>query len=185
MNKTIKLLLICNGIFVFAAGLLIPVFALFVLKIGGGAELAGILVGIQYLTSTLVSLYVVRLKDNISLSRTLLQINFIIRSLAWLIIAFFPTIPVMICAQASLGVAEAIGSPAFNSLVSENLDYKQHIKEWGMWEIIVTPSTGIASILGGFVVAHYGFGTLFITMSTLSFVSFIVYHFYILSSLNK
>ena len=171
VNQKLKVILAGNSIFVFAGSLLVPLYVVLVSRQGGTIELAGILFGIPFLSSFVTELFIVRLKDKKSLDVMLLQANFLIRGAVWLVLAFTQTIPVLFLAQIVIGMTEAIGSPAFNSLVSENLDQKNHIREWGMWELVKNPLIALASAMGGFIVTIWGFRVLFIFMSTLAFLS--------------
>lgn len=174
MNRDLRILFLANAIFTFAGMLLVPVFALFVVKSGGGAELAGVLFGISFLVSALVDLILIRLKDKRFLGLRLLQINYLVRGLAWLLLAFISSVPTIILAQIIIGVTNAIGGIAFNCLVSEHLDGKKHIQEWGYWDLIVNPVVAVASALSGFLAVRFGFSSLFFIMSLLAFGSFLI-----------
>lgn len=175
MNTKLKFLLLSNAFLVFAGNLLLPVYAIFVLKLGGSVELAGILVGIQFISSFLVSLWVISLKDKSNLDGRMLKVNFLMRSFAWFCVGLWPTISVLLISQIIFGISDGLGAPAFNALVSENLDKKSHIREWGVWELIKNPVIAMASISGGFVATWFGFSFLFFFMAILAFLAFLVY----------
>lgn len=176
MNKRLKFILLSNTIFVFAGSLFAPLYAIFVLQLNGDVELAGILIAVQFFVSFLVGLVIVKLKDKACQSESLLKANFLLRGIAWTMLALFPSIGIVFVCQIIHGIAEAIGSPSFNSLVSENLDNKKHIKDWGFWELIKNPAISAASLMGGFIVTFLGFNILFGLMAILAFTSFFVYH---------
>lgn len=165
MNAKLRLLFISNGIQVFGATLLVPVFALFIADIGGGPELAGILFGISFVTTAFVNLFVMRIEDRRLLDATLYKIGMAIKICAWVMLALVQSIPVLIAAQVILGVAASIGSPAFGALVSENLDKKRHISDWARWDFSMNLATGLASAVSGFIVVHLGFPVLFAVMA--------------------
>jgi len=178
MNPKLKVVLISNSIFVFAGSLLVPLYVLLVSKQGGNIGLAGVLFGLPFLSSFLTGTFVIFLKDNKLLNRELLQLNFLIRGFTWLILVFIQVIPVLVLTQLLIGISEAIGSPAFNSLVSENLDDKRHIREWGIWELIKNPLVFLASAISGFIVIIWGFKMLFLVMSLLAFLSLLYFRAY-------
>lgn len=171
MNRSLKFLLISNAVFVFAGSLFVPLYAIFVVELGGGIELAGSLVALEFTVAWLASLAIVRLRDRQGLSIMLLKVSFFMRSLVWLILGFWPSIYTLIVVQIIHGMTQAIGSPAFNSLVSEHLDNKQHIREWGTWELIKSPITATASIFGGFIASQFGFELLFVIMGLIGLFS--------------
>lgn len=171
MNNTLKILYLSNTVFVFAASLLTPVYALFITKIGGGAELAGILFGIEFISVSLVSLVIIRLKDRTSLDHKLLHIGFLMRGFCWLLLAFIQTIPILLVVQVLTGIAEAVATPAFQTLVSEHLDREKRLTDYSKMELIKNPVIAIASILSGFIIARFGFNTLFGLMAIFAFTS--------------
>lgn len=171
MNSQLKLLFVANALITLGGTMILPIYALFIKQAGGGVEMAGILFGATFVSASVAEIAVIRFKDRPGLSLKLLKLNFIIRGLCWLVLAFFSTIPVIFLAQVIIGASSAFGSPAFNSLVSEHLDGQKHIREWGMWELVYNPSVAIGSILGGFFVVSFGFGSLFIIMAALAFIS--------------
>ena len=131
----------------------------------------------QFITSFLVGMFIVRLKDKPKLCQKLLKANYLLRSIAWLLIGLFPTILTLVFSQILIGISDAVGTPTFNSLFSENLDHKKHIKEWTSWELVKNPVIAAASVIGGFVVAQFGFSALFLLMSGLALVSLFVYQY--------
>ena len=175
MNQKIKIVLLSNSIFVFAGSLLVPLYALFVEEIGGGAILAGALYALHFGSNSLVSLFIFKVKDRPYLNEKLLAVNFLIRSICWVLLGIYPSIFVFVLIQLIIGACEAFGSPAFNSLISENLDPKRHISEWGAWELIKSPAITLASLLSGIIVATLGFEILFFLMAGFSFISFLIF----------
>ena len=174
MNKKLKVLLISNTVFVFAGSMLVPIYALFVIKLGGSATLAGLLYGSHFVANSVTNLLVIRIRDKRELFYKILNFNYLIRGLCWLVLSFNQTLFTLFLIQLIIGTMEAFGTPAFNSLISENLDDRRHIKEWGTWELFSKPAIAVASILGGLIVNLYGFGQLFLIMSIFSFLSLIV-----------
>ncbi|HEU5187001.1 MAG TPA: MFS transporter [Candidatus Saccharimonadales bacterium] len=165
MNYKLRLLIASNGVQVFAATLLIPIFALFIKDIGGGPELAGILFGVGFMSTAIANVCMIRIRDRLLLDVTLYKLGLVIKIAGWTLLAFHQTIPMLVVAQVILGISSAIGSPSFNSLISENLDKKRHISEWSKWELTQNIATALASAISGFVVVGFGFGWLFSLMA--------------------
>ena len=63
--------------------------------------------------------------------------------------------------QALIGIAEAIYSPAFDTLYSRHLTPKKAGREWGAWESMNYFSIAIGSAIGGLIASQLGFGFLF------------------------
>lgn len=177
MNKPLIFLVASNSINVLADYLFIPLYALFISKIGGGPQIAGILFGVRFISSVLFGFIVAKINDKKRLDDLLLETNFFLKGSCWLILAFYQTIPMMIIIQIILGISGSFGGPAFNSLISEHLDNKKHIRDWGIWELVQNGSVAIASILSGFLLTAYGFKFLFIAMAILEFTSLAVLYY--------
>lgn len=171
MNSYLKKIFIINSIFIFADSLFVPLYALFVLKIGGGAELAGILFGLKFAVTAIVEFFVIKLRDKYQLDEFLLKINFFIRGSAWLMLFFAPLLPILVLAQVIIGISEALGTPAVNALISEHLDDKKHLREWGISQLTSYIPQAIAGAASGFIIALWGFQGLFLMMSILAFIA--------------
>lgn len=171
MNSYLKKIFIINSVFIFADSLFVPLYALFVIRIGGGVELAGILFGLKFAVTAIVEFFVIKLRDKHKLDEFLLKINFLIRGSAWLMLFFMPEIPILVLTQVIIGISEAVGSPAVNALISENLDDKKHLREWGISQLTSYIPQAIAGTLSGFIIAFWGFQALFLIMSILAFIA--------------
>lgn len=174
MNKFLKFLFLGQSINLLADHLLIPIFALFVLSVGGSAQLAGILWGIQFAISAVIGFFVLKLRDRRNLDYTLLKANYLIKAIAWILLVFNQSIPTMIIAQVLIGFAAAIGGPSFNAVTAEHLDRNQHIKDWGSLQLISNSVIAIASVISGIIMVNYGFVIIFMLMSLLEFISLII-----------
>ena len=175
MNRKIRYLLISNAVFVLAGSILLPVYALFVKSFNGGVEIAGILFGLGFLSSSITSLIVTKLHDGLRFENRMMKLCFFLRGVIWIFIAIFPNIQVLFVAQILIGITDGFGSPVFNELFSRYLDNKKHIKEWGMWQFVVGLSVAAGSFASGFIVTNVGFSVLFLIMAVLAFVSLAIY----------
>ncbi len=68
--------------------------------------------------------------------------------------------------QALIGLAVGFLNPAWDTLFTENKD-ESSSKKWSFWNGGINFITGVSALAGGFVVAKYGFNTLFITMGVI------------------
>ena len=171
MNVKLKLILASNAIQVFAATLVVPVFAVLTRHVGGGAELAGVLFGISFFVTSLGNVVLMRVKDGRSRDTLLYKLGLVVKILAWLLLAYNQSIASMVIAQIILGIATAAGAPAFSALVSSHLDKRKHISDWAEWNFMSNIATALSSVLSGFIVVRYGFTTLFIVMAMVTFAA--------------
>lgn len=172
MNYTLKLILLSNAVQVFAATLLIPVFALFIKEIGGGPELSGVLFAISFIVTAVGNIAMIRVKDAKLRGVWLYKLGLLIKLAAWLLLAVHQSITILILSQVILGIATSVGSPSFSSLVSEHLDKRKHISDWARWELMQNIVTAVSSVASGFIIVIYGFGSLFALMAGITALSF-------------
>lgn len=172
-NLYLKTLYIYNGIFVFASGLLGPLYAIFVNKFEKDVFSIS-LSWAAFLIATTICLYFVSMfKDKPENKKAFLILGFLIRAIVWILFIFIGNIWQLIILQIILGIGEAIGTPAFESLFAEHLDEGGHLKDYSRWKLIVNLATGVATVVGGLMVKYFGFEILFLIMSLLAIVSLI------------
>lgn len=171
-NSALKILFIYNGIFVFAAGLLGPLYALFVGTIDKNI-LSVSLSWSAFLISTTISMLLLRkFGDELKEKEYLLLAGFLFRALAWFAFPFISTISALILLQILLGIGEALGSPAFDAIFAEHLDDGFHIREYTDWKLIANIASAVAIIIGGIIIKYCGFSALFFSMGSLALISF-------------
>ena len=168
LNKNLRLLIFVNTIIVFTVGLFAPFYAVFVQKIGGGVALAGVSWALFSVVSGIFILMLSKWELRVKKRHVLLALGYIIRAIVFLSYAFMDNIPQLLVTQILWGIAGAVGTPAFDSLYTSNTSKEASIVEWGDWEGISAIATGIAALIGGFLIQMIGFRILFILMSTIS-----------------
>ncbi|MDQ3239260.1 MAG: MFS transporter [bacterium] len=171
MNKFLKFLLVCQSLNLLADNLLTPIFAIFVLNLGGNPQLIGVLWGLQHASSAIVGFFILRLHDKRNLNFKLLIRGNLFKGLAWTFLAFNQTIPALIIVQIIIGASHAIGGPSFYSMISEHMDKNKHIKDWGTIQLISNLVIAVSSIISGIMIASYGFTAILIIMALLQYSS--------------
>lgn len=73
--------------------------------------------------------------------------------------------------QAGLGIAGAFATPTWETLYARHGDPKIDALEWGLADGEASILTGVAIVIGGFVVAYFSFNLLFIVMGCLQVLS--------------
>jgi MFS family permease len=172
-NKSLKLLYLTNGIFVLAASLLGPLYAVYVQKLGNDVLTVSSSWGIFLLSATLFVLLLSKFGDKIRKDYLFLS-AFLLRTFVFLAFIFVSNIPELFILQIVNGLGEAMGTPSFNAIFAEHLDRGHHVKDYSNWQIINNILTALATMLGGVIVYEYGFSHLFIVMAVLSLVSCII-----------
>lgn len=173
VNKTIRLLLIGANIWYFGEGMLGPLFALFSQRIGSG------ILDISWAWATYLIigglLYIIIGNYTDTKNKALFMVfgyalnalctfSYLLVSLPWHL--FF--------VQAGLGIAAAFATPTWNALYAKSGDINQDGLEWGLAGGSAQIITGIALIIGGYIVNFTSFTTLFILMGTIQTIATIV-----------
>lgn len=168
MNKSLKLLLIINSIFVLAANMLGPLYAVYVQKLGGSIVVVSETWSVMLLTTTLVNFVLIRYGDRIKEHEYFLIAGFVFRAIAWVGFVYAGNILSIIFLQIIVGVGEAVGSTGFDAIFAEHLDKKCHIRDYAIWKTISNVIAAFATLIGGFVVTLYGFNPLFWFMGAIA-----------------
>jgi DHA1 family multidrug resistance protein-like MFS transporter len=172
-NTALLALLLSNSLVLISLGMLVPIYALFVQQVGGGALSAGFTAGALAFTSALSALISGRLIDKFSRSKTryFLIVGWAmigVSSLAYLLV---DNVGMLFAVQIFAGFVNTVSSPAFDTLYSRHLDRSSTGQEYGVWNASYFITAGIGSVLGGAIVSLYGFNGVFIMMSALAFLA--------------
>jgi len=172
-NKSLKVLFIYNGIFVFAGSFFGPLYAVYVGILDKSILSISITWSVFLIASLIFTLILSKIGDGVKEKEYLLMAGFFVRAIAWFLFIFVTDISGLIFLQIILGLGEALGSPAFDAIFAEHLDCDKHIEEYANWKLVLNGATGIGTIIGGLIATKFGFSWLFATMSLLAVVSFI------------
>ncbi len=172
-HEKFLLIFLGNVIFIAAANLLTPLFALFVAEVSpvNSASMAGLLWG-TFVIATVTFLSILSYCNwfNQRNDVDLLIAGMLLRIAGWSIYIAKPSLESMFCAQLFLGAGEAAGTPAFNALMTE-VSIKSKVaprKLFGMWQVAASLSMALAAVVGGYVVKCGGFRALFLCMIVLA-----------------
>ncbi len=170
-NKALKILLATNALILVSAAMLGPIYAIFVAEIGGtllDASLAG---SILALTAGVVTLLSGRISDKIKHSEFIMIAGYLLIGTGFFLYRFVDSILFLLVIQVIIGIGEAIYSPAFDKLYSLHLEKGNGGTEWGAWESMNYFSIAVGALIGGFIVSHFGFYSIFLVMGSLSYFS--------------
>lgn len=173
LNKALRTLFIYNGVFVFAGGLLGPLYALYVLNITENVIVITFSWALFLFASTLGMYIISKFGDSFKEKEYLLILGYVLRACAWIAYIFVDSVAFLLLLQILLGVGEALGTPSFNALVAEHLPVGRQIQAYSEMMILFNLSVAMATVVGGIIVAQFGFAYLFGTMAALSLVSIV------------
>lgn len=174
MNKSLKLLLSINSVFVLVANLLGPLYAVYIEGLGGSIAMVSGTWSVMLLTTTLVNFALIRFGDRIREHEYFLIAGFIFRAIAWIGFAFAGSLLAIIILQIIVGLGEAVGSTGFDAIMAEHLDKSSHIRDYAVWKTISNVLASIATLVGGFVVTWYGFNPMFYFMGLVALLCAVI-----------
>jgi MFS family permease len=175
LNPVIRFLIISDVVLMGAAGLLGPIFALFITDFiqGGNETVAGLAAGIYLFTKSIAQIPIAHLIDRIRGEKDDFWLMFSFS----ILIAFIPLLYLVIhtplqlyAVQLILGLFTAFTFPTFMAIFTRHIDKTSEGTAWGVY-FTLTDLTGAAlATLGGYVAAAYGFPKLIIAVVILSFI---------------
>lgn len=177
MNKALKILLVMDGIVLFAGAMLGPIYALFVEKVGGDILFASGAFSVYALVSALAIFIISKFEDKIKELELMVSFGYFVMALGFLSYIFVKIPLHLFMAQAIIGLGEAFYKPAFDGVYSNHLNKNKRASQWGKWEAIYYLAVALGALLGGFIAKFLGFNALFVIMSLLCFLSSVYIYF--------
>ena len=173
MHRGIRTLLLAEGFFLFAGGLLGPIWAVYVEKIGGDILDASGAYGAFMLTAALTIYLLGKFEQHQRLKANFVVLGYFIGSIGYAGYLFVQNTTSLFLVQAILGLTVAIKDPAYDGLYSKFA--KRHLTlAWGEWEAMDYLAAGVSAIFGGLVANFFGFKTLFLLMVAFSLLGLLV-----------
>ncbi len=176
-NHAIKILLVTNALILVSGAMLGPIYALFIQRIGGDLLDASLAFGFFSFVAGLTTLWAGRFADKIRDSELIVVFGYAVIGLGFFGYVFVDSLLGLLIVQAIIGFGEAVYSPAFDSLYSKHLMKLKGGSVWGAWESINYFTLALGAVSGGLLVTLFGFNTMFVVMSLMSFASAIYIYF--------
>ena len=174
INKALSILIYTGGTIYLTAAMTGPFWAIYVDKVGGDFETAGIAVAILFFIRGLASIFISKYENRFKETEYFLVVGGILRSIGFLGY-IFATEPIHLgLISFILGIADAIIYPAADALFSRHVEKKKDVAQWGWWEVMESWGTALGALAGGFMVTYFGFNGVFITMSVVSLINAVV-----------
>jgi MFS family permease len=178
MKREAKILLIADNIWLFGEGMLGPLLAVFAQRIGGDIlqitwAWATYLM-VQGVLAIFIGRYFDRLKRKSS-KEALMLIGFIINAVFTFGYIFVHSTFSLLLVEVGLGVAAALATPTWDALYAMHTEERKNEGlSWGLEDGLSQISTGLAIVVGGFIVSRGSFNLLFVTMGILQIIATIV-----------
>ncbi|HSE29212.1 MAG TPA: MFS transporter [Candidatus Saccharimonadales bacterium] len=175
IGKRLGLVLITNVLVLVAAGMLAPIYAVYVEKVGGDILDVGIAAALFALAAGLTSLLAGKYSDKIRHKQILVAICYFLTGVGFLGYIFVQNIWQLFTLQAFIGLVQAGYEPAFDGMYTKYLgNAEQASSKWGLWEAGNYFSIAGGAFLGALIVTWFGFNWLFVGMAALCFISALI-----------
>ena len=173
MTKTSRLLLKASFFGTFAESMWVPLYAMFVEKVGGNILDAGIGYAIFEIVTGVIVVTFGRTSFFQKHLEGLVCWGFAIAGFGDLFLITTQNKYELFGVQCIIGISVGILNPAWDSLYSEDVDSTK----WSLWSGGVTFFSGISALLAGIIVRFQGFKLMFIIMAIVD--SYAVYCSYL------
>lgn len=175
MKKALRILLIADSFLTLAAGMLGPIYAIFVVeKIKGDILTTSISWAIfTFITGITIYLFSF-LEEKTRETEYWVIAGYFVIALGYLGYIFISNITGLFIVQIILGLGAAINKPAYDACYSKHLQEKRFVTQWGLWEAKENIIGAVAALLGGVLVSLFNFELLFIIMAIFSILGGIV-----------
>lgn len=162
MNPVIRWLIAGDVIYYAGAGLLGPIFALFVEDFiqGGGPAVAGTAAAIYLITKSVAQIPAGALVDKICGDKDDFWFMFgglLVASLVPLSYLFINTPAELYIAQFVLGVALAFNFPSFMALFTKYIADNKEATVWSMYFTLTDLVMAVAAAMGGYIAVTFGY----------------------------
>lgn len=174
MKRGLKIFLFANSIFYIATGMLGPIYAIFVQRVGGDILEAGSAWSIFMFVSGIGIYFMGKLQDRIGREKQVILISTALGSFGILGYVFVETTIQLFIIQIILGIGGAISAPASDSYYTKFLEKGKFASQWAAWESVYRITSAIAALFGALMASMYGFKALFITMFFISLISLLI-----------
>src|SRR3989344_2064347 len=168
INPVIRFLILSDTVLIGAAGLLGPIFALFIEEFiqGGNEAIAGLAAGIYLFTKSLMQIPVAHIIDKVRGEKDDFWLMFVFT----LLIAFTPLLYLFIntpmqlyIVQFILGLFSAFTYPSYMAIFTRHIDKTKEGTEWGIYFTLTDLISAAFAAVGGYIAVSEGFPTLIIS----------------------
>lgn len=174
LNPVVRFLIVSDVVIQGSAGLLAPIFALFVqdfINSDDTAAVAGVAAAIYLVTKSLLQIPAASLVDRIPGERDDYQILFwssIVMGIVPITYLFIDTPIQLYIVQAILGATTAFSFPSYMAIFTRHIDRQKEGTEWGVYFTLTDMSAAFAAAVGGILAVTVGFRELIIGLAALN-----------------
>jgi MFS family permease len=169
-NKIVRTLLSAESIWSFGAGLFFPIFAVFSSSVGGDITDAGAAAAIFIFVTSVLEYPIGKLLDKYH-EKLFLVTDYLLEGIVFIGYIFVQNIYQLFILQVILGIANAIGDPAWESLYDRSTPNEKSGSAWANSHFFIGIFNAIGILLGSYLVSLYGFSSVFLLGAIFSFIA--------------
>lgn len=179
INPVVRFLIISDTIIIGAAGLLGPIFALFIEDFiqGGNAAVAGLAASIFLFTKSVFQVPIAHFIDRVRGEKDDFWLMFICTILTAAIPLLYLVIhtPSQIyLVQFILGLFTAFTFPTYMAIFTRHIDKEKEGTEWGVYFTLTDLTSAALAAVGGYLATTQGFPTLIIAVVVVSLIGSLI-----------
>lgn len=172
LNRPLRVLLVNDTMVLIAASMIVPIYAVYVGKIGGDILDAGLAAGVFAMVAGVTAIIAGKMTDRVKHQGKIIGMGYLFTGVGFLLYIFVNSIWQLLAVQVLVGLAQASATPAFDALYTKHIgSKKQASSRWSLWESGNYFAIAIGSAGGAAIVKLTSFATLFIVMAGLCFIS--------------
>ncbi len=171
LNRHIKILLYGGNIWYFGEGMLGPLFAIFTERVGGDILDVSWAWATYLILAGLFYIVVGKITDAHDNKEKVMVLGYALNALFTFGYLFVSTPLHLFIVQAGLGIAAAMTTPTWDALYAKHEDRRHDGFQWGLAGGIAQIITGVAIVIGGYIVSYFSFTVLFLTMGIIQVVA--------------
>jgi hypothetical protein len=179
VNLFYKVLVSAFTLSMFAEGVILPIYAVFVQRIGGNILDAGNAMGIFLITQGAFTVAIHRLRWSARARVVLMVAGWTIWLAGIASYLLISNILMLFVTQILTAAGNALADPAFDQELADHTDQNLKEYEWGLWEGSKDLIDGVAAIIGAFIAQRLGFRVLIFSMIATATLSFILILWYV------
>lgn len=171
MNKVVKSLLVGGNIWYFGEGMFGPLFAVFTERIGGDIFDITWAWATYLVVTGLCFIIVGKVVDGHRYAPKVMVAGYALNAVCTFGYLFVSSPWHLFVVQTGLGLANALATPTWNALYARYENKKHDTYAWGLASGGASIVTGVAIVLGGFIVKYVSFSALFVIMGCVQVVA--------------
>jgi predicted MFS family arabinose efflux permease len=176
-NIPLKLLLAAYSISIFSQGILSPIYAFFVLNIGGGVLETAYSMALFSILTGIITILIYKTTWSHIYRKEFLVWGWFLWMISLLMYCCMSTITALCISQILCALGSAFSTSAFDAEYSESASHNLAFG-WALFEGFTNIASGVATLLAGMLAAHYGLQFLMLCMAIFATASFGIIFYY-------